>query len=158
MPEINEIRLPGLGSRFDFVTRAGRRVGVMAHHTGRRDLLVYDPADTDAVRHEVPLTADEAQALSDLLAVTSVTDRIAELTEVIHGLALDWLPIPDDFEPCSIGDTEMRRRTGASIIAILRESGPVPAPGPEDRLHAGDTVVLVGTPAGLKAAASLLGV
>ncbi|MCX7619738.1 MAG: hypothetical protein N2037_02700 [Acidimicrobiales bacterium] len=158
MPEIDETRLPGIGSRFDFATRAGCRLGVMVRHTGRRDLLIYDKHDPDSVLAEVPLNPEEAQALADLLAVTSVTDRIAELTEVIHGLALDWVPIPDSFTPCTIGETEMRRRTGSSIIAILRPSGPVPAPGPEDRLEPGDTVVLVGTPTGLKAAADLLGI
>jgi len=87
MPEIHETRLPGVGSRFDFVTRSGRRIGVLPRHTGRRDLLIYGQADPDAVCEEVALTVDEAQAVADMLSVTSVTDRIAELTEVIHGLA-----------------------------------------------------------------------
>lgn len=157
MPEVSETRLPSIGSRFDFVTRGGVRVGVLARHSGRRDLLVYKRDDPDAVCSEVSLSEDEAQLLADLLGINSVTDRIAELTEVIPGLAMDWMPIPDDFRSRSIGETEMRLRTGASIIAVLRDSGSLAAPGSGDRIEPGDTVVMVGTAQGLEAAAALLG-
>jgi len=157
MPEVSETRLPSIGSRFDFITRGGTRVGVLARHTGRRDLLIYRRDDPDDVCSEVSLSEEEAQLLADMLGLNSVTDRIAELTEVIPGLAMDWMPIPDGFEARSIGETELRRHTGASVIAILRGSEPVAAPGPDDLLEPGDTVVLVGTAKGLLEAAALLG-
>ncbi len=45
--EIEETKLPGIGLRHDFVTHAGRRLGVVSHRDGERDLVVYDPADPD---------------------------------------------------------------------------------------------------------------
>ena len=47
MSDVNETPLPGLGVRYDFVTSAGNRIGVVHHRTGRRDLLVYERGDPD---------------------------------------------------------------------------------------------------------------
>ena len=46
----------------------------------------------------------------------------------------------------TIGETQLRRRTGVSIVAMLRGDQTVPSPGPEEVLHADDTAVVVGTP------------
>ena len=44
--EVEEVALPGIGLRHDFQTRHGRRVGVVSHLTGKRELLVYGIADS----------------------------------------------------------------------------------------------------------------
>ena len=56
----------------------------------------------------------------------------------------------------SIADGEYRKRTGASIVAVLRAGQSIPAPEPEFILQPGDTVVAVGTREGVGALASLL--
>jgi TrkA domain protein len=58
--QVEEARLPGIGVRHDFETRSGRRVGVMSHRGGRRDLLIYDTRDPDRCSENIPLTSDEA--------------------------------------------------------------------------------------------------
>ena len=67
MSQIEETTLPGVGVRHDFLCRSGRRVGVVSHNTGRRDLVVYDDRDPDAVKASVELSAEEARTLADLL-------------------------------------------------------------------------------------------
>jgi len=37
--------LPGVGVRYDFTTRAGDQIGVIAHRRGRFDFLLYDRHD-----------------------------------------------------------------------------------------------------------------
>ena len=88
----------------------------------------------------------------------TVTRRVADSMQDIEGLAVDWLPFDaqSPFSGVPLGQTMMRTRTGASIVAIVRGGQPIPAPGPEVPLLAGDTVVVVGTANGVKRAAKLL--
>lgn len=156
--EVSETRLPGVGLRHEFVTEDGERMGVITHRTGRRELVVYERHDPDATRESLVLTSDEAGILADLLGGTSVTESVDGLQHQIAGLAIDWLKLPErrDWKPRSIGDAKVRQTTGVSIVAILRGDDAIPAPGPEERLQAGDTVVVVGTPAGIRATIDLL--
>lgn len=157
MPEIRETKLPGVGLQFEFTTRSGERVGVISRYSGRREMLLFDERDPDAVRDRVELSESESAALAELLGGTRITAQLAALTAQVEGLIIDWLPLPPDFADMTIAETEMRTRTGSSVIAIVREGQAVPAPGPEDVLRRGDTVVIVGTREGITQAAELLG-
>jgi TrkA domain protein len=158
MPEIRQTKLPGVGVCNDFELGSGDRVGVVVRSSGRRELVVYDVEDPDAVGFRLDLRADEAVMLAELLDDQSVTHHVGDIEGLIEGLALDWLPLPDDFRPAAIGDLQLRTRTGATIVAVVRAHEPVPAPGPEYELHPGDTAVVVGTPEGIRATIELLGV
>lgn len=156
MAEVNETRLPGVGVRFDFACAAGRRVGVITRHSGRRELIVYDRRDPDRVEVSVELSAEESGVLVDLLGGTRVTEQLRDVVRETEGLAIDWLPVADGFHPRTIGELELRSRTGVSVVAIGREGDSVPAPGPDDRIEPGDVLVVTGTPDGVARAASLL--
>src|SRR5919197_324952 len=157
--DVNETALPGVGLRYDFLTRAGRQVGVVAHRGGRRDLLVYDREDPDTCREVVQLTEEEADTLADMLGAARIAGRLAELQQHVEGLAIDWLELPpgSPYAGRPLGDTQARSRTGTSIVAVLRGEEAIPAPGPGLPLRAGDTVVVVGTPEGIAALGALLG-
>jgi TrkA domain protein len=156
--DIHETALPGVGLRHDFTTRTGRQLGVITHRTGRRDLIVYDREDPDASQEVVPLTGDEAEALGELLGADRVVEHLADLQR-IEGLAIDWLAIRpgSPYAGRTIAETQARSRTGVSIVAVLRDDSAIPAPTPDVRLQAGDTLVVVGTIDGISALADLLG-
>jgi TrkA domain protein len=156
--DIHETALPGVGLRHDFTTRTGRQLGVITHRTGRRDLIVYDREDPDASQEVVPLTGDEAEALGELLGADRVVEHLADLQR-IEGLAIDWLAVRpgSPYGGRTIADTQARSRTGVSIVAVLRDGSAIPAPTPDVRLQAGDTLVVVGTIDGISALADLLG-
>lgn len=158
MPDIVETNLPGVGLRHEFDCERGRRIGLITRHSGRRELLVYDSDDPDYVSESVSLTPDEAGALADLLGGATLQERFDDLRQHIAGLSLDWLPIPEhsSYAGKQLGDTRMRTRTGVSVIAVIRGGTAIPAPGPAEALHAGDTVVVVGTAQGIDAAARIL--
>ena len=157
MAEVTEVALPGIGVRHEFDTTEGVRVGVLTHRGGRRELLVYDSDDVDAVRAVVRLNPDETRTLAELLGASSVSEKAAAM-ERIEGLAIDWVRVDAARVEGgkAIAELQMRTRTGVSIIAILRGDVPVPAPGPEEILQAGDTVVVTGTPEGIDKARALL--
>ena len=59
----------------------------------------------------------------------------------------DLISLPTENFPAihkTIGELEVRRRTGASIIAAIREGDTVINPGPEYALSAGATLVVAG--------------
>jgi TrkA domain protein len=156
--EIQETVLPGVGLRHEFTSGGGRRLGVVSYRTGRRDLLLYDPEDPDACREVIRLIREEADALADLLSADRLIGHLAELQQQIEDLAISWLTIPasSPYAGGTIADTQARSRTGVSIVAVLRAQTAFPAPTPSFGFQAGDTVLVVGTPAGVRALARVL--
>jgi TrkA domain protein len=74
-------------------------------------------------------------------------------------LAIDWLTVAAEKvggDGTAIADLAIRTRTGVSIIAIIRDDTPIPAPEPTVRLLPGDTAVVTGTADGMTAARQLL--
>jgi TrkA domain protein len=158
VPEIQETVLPGVGVRHEFTTSAGERVAVLTHRTARREIAVYDRTDPDACRTVLHLSPEDTVALGDLLGTSQVSETVRGVQQ-LEGVAVDWISV-DASGPAAgttIADGEFRTRTGASIVAIVRDDRTVPAPGPEERLEANDVVVAVGTPGGLQRLRSLLG-
>ncbi len=158
MAEVRETKLPGVGVRHDFTTGDGQDIGVLVHHDGRREILIYDAPDPDACSSLVSLSAADTRTLSELLGASQVTEAVAAVQQEIEGLAIEWIPI-DGRSPAngsSIGDGQYRTKTGASIVAVIRDSQSVPAPGPEFTLLAADVVVAVGTSEGLATLRELL--
>jgi TrkA domain protein len=73
--DVHRTVLPGIGLRHEFVTERGRRVGVVSHRTGRRQVVVYDRADPDTAAVTLTLNVEEANGLAELLASTRVVER-----------------------------------------------------------------------------------
>lgn len=158
MAQITETPLPGVGIRYDFTTQAGARVGVVAHRSGYRQLLIYDEEDPDRCEQVVRLGDDDSRTLAEMLGASRISDQLADLKQSVEGLVIDWLPV-DEASACNgrtIGDFRVRTVTGVSVVAVLRDDDAFPAPAPDFRLEAGDTAVVVGTADGVKQAFRLL--
>jgi len=67
MPELEESALPGVGVRFELTTRSGKRIGIVSHRSGRREISVQDAEDPDTFRPVLALTQEEAQTFSEML-------------------------------------------------------------------------------------------
>jgi TrkA domain protein len=155
---IEEADLPGIGKRLDFLTAHGRRVGVVWHRSGRRDLLIYDTRDPDSCSETLALNTKEADALAELLGAPRIIERLTRLHEQVAGLVSEQLSLEETspYVGRPLGDTKARTRTGASIVAVLRGDSVIPSPTPDFRLEAGDRVVVVGTTDGVEAVGQLL--
>jgi TrkA domain protein len=158
MSTVNETPLPGLGVRYEFETSNGTHIGVLHRQSGRQDLVIYERDDPDSARVTVALDDADSRTLAELLGASRVIEDLGRLRQRIEGLAIDWLPLPSEgpFPGRTIGDTQARTRTGVSVVAVMRGDEPIPAPGPEQPLEAGDTLVVVGTPRGIERLAELL--
>jgi K+:H+ antiporter subunit KhtT len=156
--DVERTALPGIGLQHVFTTARGRRIGVISHRDGRRDLLVYDKEDPDTCVLTVGLTIEEANALAELLGTARIVERLADLHRQVAGLVSEQIPItsgsPYDGRP--LGDTQARTRTGASIVAVVRDGDVVASPRPDFVFRSGDIVVVVGTAEGTTAVADLI--
>ncbi|MEE8600692.1 cation:proton antiporter regulatory subunit [Euzebya tangerina] len=158
MVNFDETKLPGVGVRHDFLTEDGRRVGVITHLSGRKELLVYSSDDPDACSEVVSLEANESAGLTELLGGSQVHATLDELQQDVEGLAIDWLHVTDSWWCAgrTITETHLRRRTGVSIVAVIAGEKTVPSPEPNEPLAADSTLVVVGTPEGITRAIDLL--
>ena len=158
MPEVSETPLPGVGVRHEFTTGSGDRLAVLTLRTGRREIAIYDRADPDACTAVLHLNPDDTRTLAELLGASQVSEAVSAVQQRLEGLAIDWVTIPSGsrFVAATIGEGAFRTRTGASIVAVVRDGTTLPAPGPDFGFAAGDVVVAVGTTEGLAGLRDLL--
>ncbi|MBB6352205.1 cation:proton antiporter regulatory subunit [Nonomuraea muscovyensis] len=145
--DVEQTALPGIGLRHEFTTQSGKRVGVVSHRTGRRDLVIYDREDPDRVCETVKLNDEEAEALVELLGAPRIVQRLNQLHEQVAGLVSLQLPIPpgSPYVGRPMGDARVRTRTNASIVAVVRAGQVFASPGPDFVFAGNDTVVVVGS-------------
>jgi monovalent cation:H+ antiporter-2, CPA2 family len=93
---------------------------------------------SDRVRRELYAPITERSTDGDLLS------RLRQASEMIEA---DWIELPENSPLAGkkIGDLEVRTRTGASIVAVVRGEGVTANPGPEVALAPGDTIGVLGT-------------
>jgi TrkA domain protein len=158
MGEVRQFKLPGVGFRYEFDTSDGKRIGVVSHRSGRREILFPDPKDPDAFRPMLDLDEDDSRTLAELLGGFRITDQLAELQQRVEGLSIDWLPVRSDspYAGRPLSDARIRTRTSVSVVAVLRGDDAHPAPEPDFVIAAGDYLVVVGTARGIEGAVSLL--
>lgn len=149
--------LPGIGVRQDFVTRSGRRVGVISYRDGHSELLVYRADDPDACSASIPLSAEEATTLASLLGAPHLVGHIAGQHANLDGVETHQLVIVpgSPYDGRTMGEAALRSRTGVSIVAIVRRGEVNPSPRPDFRFQGRDLVVVVGTDEGLAQAAQI---
>jgi TrkA domain protein len=156
MTRVEESELPGVGVHYGFATGHGRRVGVIAHHGGQRELLIYRKRDPDAVEAAMRLDPGEARTLAELLGAPMLSGSATHVQSV-EGLAIDWLPVEAGTASAgrALRDTDLRA-TGVSVVAVIRDGATIPSPGGDFTLLQGDVAVAVGTPEGIASAFDLL--
>ena len=156
--QVERTPLPGIGLRLEFVTGDGRRVGVIHRQRGGVELFISHPDKPDLTLTSVDLTAGEAATLTELFGGSVFSHELSHLREAAAAVVVDWLPIETGsrFVDRPLGDTELRTRTGVSIVAVIRNGTAIPSPRPEFEFAAGDVVVAVGTADGLAAASEIL--
>ncbi len=156
--QIDKTALPGIGLRYEFTTEQGRRVAVVSHRSGRRELVVYDTVDPDAGREVLQLNDDEGDALAELLGAPRIVERLADAQRELAGLETSQLVIAagSRFDGRTLGETQARTRTGASIVAVVREGRVIASPRPDFVFAGDDLVVVVGTDAAAAGVARIL--
>ncbi len=133
-------RLPGVGHQLVLRDEDGEAFTAARRKDGSVELHHGDTA--------VVLPPDHAAALGALASGRVVVrpDLLERTSRLVGGLDLDWITVPDGAAVSgrSIEDVAFRRRTGTTIVAILRGSVPIVDPDPDVVLQAGDDLVIAG--------------
>jgi len=144
-------------------------------------LCLKDAGATDIVRPELEggleimrrtllgleFPAQEVQRYADavrsegLAAIPARDDRAHVLEDLAHamgGLEVGWFTVSDASAVAgqTIAASNLRLRTGASIVAINRDRAVVSNPGPSEDLAPGDRVAVIGSPTEVEDAGRLL--
>ncbi len=149
--DVKEVLLPGVGLRYEFTGHKGDRIGVIARRSGDFDIVVYARDDPDEARPVLHLSDEEAEAVAQILGAPRIAERFTELAREIPGLETGQIHIlaGSPFVGHPLGDTHARTRTGASIVAIVRNDEVLASPGPDEMLHAQDVLIVIGTDEGI---------
>ncbi len=143
--------LPSIGLRYEFTSHDGDRIGIIARRSGDFEIVRYTRDDPDQAQPVFHLTDEEADAVAQILGAPRIAERFTELTREVPGLEAGQVHIRQGsvFVDRPLGDTRARTRTGASIVAIVRNEVVLASPGPAEMLHADDVLVVVGTENGI---------
>lgn len=156
--DVKETLLPGVGLRYEFDNSDGDRIGVIAHRKGDFEVLVYASNDPDRARRVFRLTEREAEAMAQILGAPRMVESYADLTKEVPGLDAGQVEvgIQSPYAGRPLGDTRARTRTGASIVAIVRDEQVLASPGPDETLALNDVLVVIGTADGIAAVRQLV--
>ncbi|MBY0395867.1 MAG: potassium:proton antiporter [Thermoleophilia bacterium] len=147
MLEVRETRLPGVGTKFTLRTGRGEKISAIVHLDGMREVYHYE--DPDDSPHVITLNDEEGRQLAAIIGGMVYRPQLVEDLEVaLKDLVMEWIELPptSPLVGLTVATCRIRSTTGATIVAILRESGSLATPHPDEVLRAGDVLVVIGRP------------
>ena len=139
-PDPSIVRLPGVGAQLEVHDVDGSAVRAVRLLDGSVELhpgagaapVVLGPAAASSLG---------AFAAGHFVLPPRVRERV---DDVLGGLAFDWVTLPAGAHAVgrTIEELAVRRRTGVTVVAILRGLLPLVDPDPTVRLEAGDDLVV----------------
>ncbi len=145
--EVREVTLPGVGVKYVMPLRAGGNVAVLLRPDGTRQIyhfLENEDRPCDLIKFD----DDESQQLANLLGRPLVSAPAAsELELALGGLEIEWVTLDEGSSVTgkTLKEMQFRTKTGASIIAVMRDDKAIPNPGADTVLNAGDTLLVIGS-------------
>jgi len=111
----------------------------------RQALLHLDVGATEV--HRVT-TALRAEMYEPLFGDNSQYGKLVQIGSAAQLFDFSWLEVQpgSTLDGRTLAQLELRRRTGVSVVGIMREGLLQPNPGPDDALQAGDLLAIVGRP------------
>ncbi|HIQ31309.1 MAG TPA: potassium transporter TrkA [Aquifex aeolicus] len=148
-----ETDLPGVGKRYTLELEEGGELTLIIHSTGKRELYVIEEGEEEPTC-VISLSENEAKELGFLLAGTTYQPVAPERMELImREMVMEWIKVGEASHIANrtIADSQIRKRTGASIVAIIRGEDMLVNPDPmSTKILKGDVLVVAGTRAQIK--------
>lgn len=158
MSVVRESDLIGIGKKFQIETEAGDNMVVVIHDDGRRELYRHDEEDNET-HCVMTLSDEESRQVAGIIGGLSYKPKALETIEVaLDDLRIEWYKVEasNDGVDKSIGELGVRQKTGASIIAAIKDSETIINPGPEYVITQGATLVIAGKAKNIKQLKELL--
>lgn len=152
---IRESELPGIGRKFEIITRNKDKVVVVVHDDGRREIYHFDDDDYDESISSVTFDDSESRQVAAIIGGMIYKPKALENVEIaFDDLVIEWFKVEPGAPAInkSIGEIGVRNKYGVTVIAIIKKSlKKILNPGPDAVLESGDTVVICGERVELKA-------
>ncbi|SFF76167.1 TrkA domain protein [Halopelagius inordinatus] len=144
---VYESDLPGVGKKHEVELGDGSRLVIVTHNTGKRE--VYRRPDRDSDSEKLFEMSDQlARQVGTLLegAYFQPVQTQAIETRLGDNTTLEWVHVDEDspLAGTTLAESDLRRETGASVIAVERDDEVFASPGGDTRIEAGDTLVVIG--------------
>ncbi|WP_164108934.1 MULTISPECIES: cation:proton antiporter regulatory subunit [Sphingobacterium] len=152
MSVVRESDLIGIGKKYQIETEAGDNMVVVIHDDGRRELYRHDEEDNDT-QCVMTLSDEESRQIAGILGGLSYKPKALETIEVaLDDLRIEWYKVEasNDGADKTIGELDVRQKTGASIIAAIHDNETVINPGPEYIIRPDVTLVIAGKAKNIK--------
>ncbi|MDZ3955235.1 cation:proton antiporter regulatory subunit [Bacillus thuringiensis] len=144
---IRESELPGIGCKFEVITKGNEKIVIVIHDDGRREMYHFD-ADHEESISSVSLRDSEARQIAAILGGMVYRPQALDTIEMaFEGLSIEWFKVENNAPVVqkTIGSLHVRNTYNVTIIAILKKNmKKFFNPGPDSIIEAGDMLVLSG--------------
>ncbi|WP_044642508.1 cation:proton antiporter regulatory subunit [Risungbinella massiliensis] len=145
---IRECELPGVGKKFEIITRNNDKVVIVIHDSGRREIYYFNQGDFEECTANVSFDDSEARQIAAIIGGLTYKPKALETLDLAFDeLVIEWFKVESGAKAAnqSIGQLNIRQSFDVNIIAIVkRNHQKIHTPGPENRLEEGDTLIMSG--------------
>ncbi|MBU9713148.1 cation:proton antiporter regulatory subunit [Evansella tamaricis] len=139
--------LPGIGKKISFITAEESMIVLIIHHTGKREMYFFSDVDNDEADFSINLTANETRELgAQLLGAVYQPVDSDKMKLLKSQIVTEWVKLDESsvFVGKTIENSEIRKRTGVSIVGIFRDEDVIASPEVTEVLQEGDTLMAIG--------------
>lgn len=145
---IYENDLPGVGKKHEIDLGDGSQLVIVTHNDGHREVFRRETEDSDSEKL-FELSDGLARQVGTILEGAYFQPVESQDVGTLLGgdTRLEWI----DIDPASplvgrtLGDSDIRAKTGVSVVIIERDEAVIPSPGGDTTIQSGDTLVVVGS-------------
>jgi len=141
-----ETDLPGIGKKYTLKLSSDSEIAIILHLSGKREIFYFEDPDDDPHFHFV-LNEEEAQLVASVLMGSYFKPEQEQQKDLLMGkLSIEWVTVDKSCSLVgkSILQSQIRKQTGVTIIAIIRNSDTIINPSPEEVIQEKDTLVVIG--------------
>ena len=144
---IRESELPGIGYKFQIVTKGNEKMVIVIHDDGRREMYHFDSDHEESIS-SISLRDSEARQIAAILGGMVYKPRALENVEMVLKVwrlsGLKWRRKLQQSEKQS-AILEIRKTYSVTIIAVMKKNmKKLFNPGPETVIEEGDMLVVSG--------------
>lgn len=146
MSIVRESDLIGIGKKFQIQTSYGDDMVIIIHDDGRREIYSYDEEENES-KCVMTLNDEEARQVAGIIGGLSYRPKALENIDfALDDLLIEWYKVPHTSKSANktIGELEIRKKTGATIIAAILEDDTIINPGPDQLVLPDSTLIVAG--------------